>query len=149
MASIHELFSNSIHLNNYSTETFKSHLNTRFGSIGRSKRFDYCTDKISPGPGMYSPIIKESIKTVKFGSSNRGAYADNIENPGPGHYKLPKYKGISYTIAKRLEPKLPKVPGPGEYELKTSGSHSRKAIFGTEVRRDNFLNPALSRNPEP
>lgn len=149
MRTLHEIYANSSHLSNYSNDKFKSHLNKRFCSIGRARRFDLLTDEYSPGPGKYSPILKSRIKKASFGTSPRKSPIFLPDSPGPGSYSIPVVKGPSFSMGKRLIPIVSKVPGPGHYKLNNWGSRSKQAIFGSEVRKNNFLDPSLSENPEP
>lgn len=149
MITLHEIYSQSHHLNNIQTEKFPSHLNKRFCSMGRGRRFESFNDYTSPGPGKYNPTDFSKSKIVKFPKGPRELLTINSDSPGPGHYNLPKIKGPSFSFAQKLQEKPNCNPGPGEYELINTKSRPKAAIFGSETRKDNFLNPELSRNPEP
>lgn len=147
--TLHEIYSQSTHFNNIQTEKFASHLNKRFCSIGRGRRFESFNDETSPGPGKYNPINLTNTKIVKFPKSPRELLNIKSDSPGPGHYELPKIKGPSFSFAQKLQDKVNLIPGPGEYEVSNRKVRPKAAIFGSEMRKDNFLNPELSKNPEP
>lgn len=149
MMTLHEIYSQSNHFNKIQTEKFASHLNKRFCSIGRGRRFESFTDKTSPGPGKYTPINIKTTKIVKFPKSPREFFNIKSDSPGPGHYDLPEIRGPSFTFAQKLEEKAKTIPGPGDYEVNGLKSRPKAAVFGSEMRKDNFLNPELSKNPEP
>ena len=117
--------------------------------MGRGKRFESFNDRYSPGPGKYSPTDNSKTKIVKFPKGPRELLTINSDSPGPGQYNLPKIKGPCFTFAQKLQEKPNYNPGPGDYELTNTKSKPKAAIFGSETRKDNFLNPELSRNPEP
>ena len=149
MATLNEIYSQFSHINKHSEDKFNSHLSKKFNSIGRARRFPLFTDQYSPGPGKYSPTEKFRTKHTRFGSSPRKYHLTPSDSPGPGSYSLPQSKGKCFSFAKRLEAIVPRFPGPGQYDLKDWGTLPRRVIFGTEVRKDNFLDPELSKNPEP
>ena len=139
----------SVYLGKIRTEKYESHLSKRFNSIGRARRFEEVDDRDSPGPGLYYPVQLEKKKITSFTKCPREFYLAASESPGPGSYTLPKIRGKSFSFAVKLPQKNSDVPGPGEYTSNFSKFRAKAAIFGSETRKDNFLNPELSKNPEP
>jgi hypothetical protein len=159
MNTLHEIYSQAAYLDKYRMEKFENHLSKRFGSIGRARRFEQFNDLNSPGPGRYDPNGLSSLnnaKITKFGRNPRElslglhqTLGGTCESPGPGCYNLPKINGKSFSFAQKFQEKNNNVPGPGEYRLDFRKFRAKAVVFGSEVRKDNFLNPELSRNPEP
>ena len=149
MTTIHEVYSNFNNLNRFVSEKFESHLNKRFCSIGRGRRFENYDDLSSPGPGRYSPNYKERLKSVKFGSSPRSTFSISEDSPGPGAYNYSKMPKGGFTFSKKLEPIIPQLPGPGDYEINSFARNLKNIKFGSDVRKDIFLDPQFSKNPEP
>lgn len=149
MNTFNEVLTESVYLGKIRTEKYGSHLSKRFNSIGRARRFEEVDDRDSPGPGLYYPKQLAREKITSFTKCPREFCLGKSDSPGPGSYTLPKIRGKSFSFAAKLQQKNNDVPGPGEYTSNFSKFRSKAAIFGSEVRKDNFLNPELSKNPEP
>jgi hypothetical protein len=131
------------------SNSFKPTTRAKFAIIGKAKRFSEYTDLESPGPGRYEPKVSSRIKSIKFGSGERKTFIFAAEGPGPGRYNTPLTRGPSFSFAPKLDTKLPSIPGPGSYNPKVIKPTNQRTVFGTEIRKDNFLDPELSSNPSP
>ena len=91
---------------------------------------DFKAANLSPGPGRYTSINRQSIPSMKFGTGARSELGVNKEvkgKPGPGEHSpephnvqnaAPKYrfgKGERHAESKLSL----KTPGPGSYLAKT------------------------------
>ncbi|KAF8822450.1 putative H-SHIPPO 1 [Cardiosporidium cionae] len=101
------------------------HPNSPFWSL--SKKFsDERINLFVPGPGAYDPLSTswETVRSSKFGSSQRRALSVPIQSPAPGTY-YPKFNDTSYyfTMAPRLKPPQTNERdnlGPGSYSIPES-----------------------------
>jgi len=103
-----------------------------------------------PGPGRYEIMEKVRIGP-KFTLSKRSPLYQVPDSPSPGAYNIPSCfdskKSFSFSPKQKKSENL--TPGPGAYNPKDIVINTRRAVFGHEKRRDNFLNPELTFHPSP
>ena len=127
---------------------------SRFYSVG--------TDPV-PGPGRYSPRDPRDpwAPGVKFSMNKQTSLYHVSESPAPGSYDLPSTFKVSKRVdlpAKARQAEAPvtkslslscKIPINLHESFEFTQTSARRAVFGSEKRRDNFLNGELVKNPGP
>jgi hypothetical protein len=138
-------------------------------SMSRASRFYTQSVDPIPGPGSYFTRGSQS-PGVKFSQTKRSSFYQIPESPSPGSYDLPSsfnQKKPSFSPKSfKNQITLKKLPFNDQFFLQVltqtnsvfpdihesyqkTQSKPRRAIFGSEKRKDNFFNPELAKNPGP
>ena len=119
-------------------------------ALSTSPRFYQHLSAAIPGPGQYEIMEKVNVGP-KFNLSKRSPLYQAPDSPSPGAYNIPSCfdskKSFSFSPKLKKQEKL--SPGPGAYNPKDIVLNTRRAVFGHEKRRDNFLIPELTFHPSP
>lgn len=91
--------------------------------------------------------LKKRVSSIKLGKAIKRTEFLSSENPS--RYDSPLHPCSKYIFVSKPEIKLPSIPGPGYYDPKLVKPNVKKVFFGTEPRKDNFLDLEQSFNPSP